>query len=83
MHPVIESESIGEPRAELAEVEGRRIVTGGELSTWRAMADGGLVLWCLFTRPHEDGARSEEAKPDTRRQLRWCLAWWLIDDIAW
>jgi hypothetical protein len=29
------------------------------------------------------GARSEEAKPDTRRQLRWRLARWLIDDIAW
>jgi hypothetical protein len=67
----------------LAEVEGRRIVTGGELSMWRAKADDGLALWCLLTRQHEDDARSEEVKPDTRRQLWRRLAWWLIDGIAW
>jgi hypothetical protein len=67
----------------LAEVEGRQIVTGGELSTWRAKADDGLALWCLLTRQHEDDTRSEEVKPDTRRQLWRRLAWWLIDGIAW
>jgi hypothetical protein len=44
---------------------------------------GGSALWCLLTRQLEYGAHSEEAKPGTRRQLRRCLAWWLIDDIAW
>jgi hypothetical protein len=43
----------------------------------------GSVLWCLLTRQHEDGTHSEEAKPSMRRQLRWRLAWWLIDSIAW
>jgi hypothetical protein len=69
---------VGEHRgagAELTEVEGHRIVAGGELSTWRAKADGGLVLWYLLTQQHEDGTSSEEVKPDMRRQLRRCLAW--------
>jgi hypothetical protein len=43
----------------------------------------GSALWCLLTRQHEDGTHSEEVKPSMRRQLRWCLAWWLVDSIAW
>jgi hypothetical protein len=43
----------------------------------------GSTLWCLLTRKHEDGARSEEVKPGTRQQLRQRLAWWLVDGIAW
>jgi hypothetical protein len=31
---------------------------------------GGSALWCLLTRQHEDGTRSEEAKSGMRRQLR-------------
>jgi hypothetical protein len=58
-------------------------MAGGELSTWRVKADDNLALWCLLTQQHEDGARSEEAKPSMRRQLWWRLAWRLVDSIAW
>jgi hypothetical protein len=36
----------------------------------------------LLTRQLEDGARSKEAKPGTRWQLRRRLAWWLVGGIA-
>jgi hypothetical protein len=44
---------------------------GGSLSLVKQPC-GGSALWCLLNRQHEDGTRSEEAKPGTRRQLR-CL----------
>jgi hypothetical protein len=44
---------------------------------------GDSMPWCLLTRQHEDDARSEEVKPGTMRQLRRCLAWWLVNGVAW